>query len=121
LTVVTIPLAAGLDAVLKALIDRPRPFVGDPAVHPLIARPHDPSMPSGHALTAFACATVIGLLVPPVRLPAYGLAAAIAVSRVYLGVHYPSDVLVGAAIGCGLGVAVVVGARAGVRALRPAH
>ena len=111
LTVVAIPLAAVADNLLKTAVGRPRPFVADPAIHPLIARPHDSSMPSGHALTAFACSTIVAMLEPRLRWPAYGLAAAIAASRVYLGVHYPSDVVAGAAVGAALGAGLVLGSR----------
>ena len=87
---------------LKDMIPRARPHV-----HALVTRPHTHSFPSGHATTSFACATVIGLLVPRVRVAVLVLAAAVAWSRVYVGVHYPLDVFAGAALGVVLGVAVV--------------
>ena len=90
--VVAIVVASRLDAVLKAAIGRDRPFVGDPHVHPSIGLPHDPSMPSGHAMNAFAAAVVLAAVVPRARWALLGLAAGIGLSRVYLGVHYPSDV-----------------------------
>jgi undecaprenyl-diphosphatase len=61
--------------------------------------PHSGSFPSGHATIAFACATVIAWQVPRLAFPAFALAAAIAWSRVYVGVHWPLDVLGGAALG----------------------
>jgi undecaprenyl-diphosphatase len=64
-------------------------------------------MPSGHALTAFAAATVLSAIAPWLRVPLFGLAGTIALSRVYLGVHYLSDVLVGAALGIGVGLGVL--------------
>ncbi len=67
--------------------------------------PKSSSFPSGHAASAFAFATAVGLDEPlwlPVILP---LALGVAVSRVRLGVHYPSDVVVGMAIGVSIGVA----------------
>ena len=94
------------DAVLKDAIGRARPFVGDPSVHPSIALPHDPSMPSGHAMNAFAGAVLLGSIVPRARWPLLALACAVALSRVYLGVHFPSDVLAGAALGAAIGAAV---------------
>jgi undecaprenyl-diphosphatase len=101
--VATIIVASRIDAILKDAIGRARPFVGDPSVHPSIALPHDPSMPSGHAMNAFAGAVLLGAAVPWARWALLALACAIALSRVYLGVHFPSDVLVGAALGACIG------------------
>jgi undecaprenyl-diphosphatase len=91
---------------LKDVIPRARPHV-----HALVTRPHTHSFPSGHATTSFACATVIGLLLPRVRVAVLILAAAVAWSRVYVGVHYPLDVFAGAVLGVVLGLAVVNVAR----------
>ena len=91
--------ALGLSTLLKGVFDRPRPSVVDPAVHPLVAVPHNGSMPSGHAATAFAAGVAVGLVHPRLRWPLVVLAALIAFSRVWLGVHYLSDVLVGSALG----------------------
>src|SRR5713226_2112250 len=63
------------------------------------------SFPSGHAASAFAFATGVGLEEPWLLLPIVPLGAAVAYSRVHLRVHYPFDVLVGAAIGTGMGLA----------------
>jgi membrane-associated phospholipid phosphatase len=87
---------------LKAAIPRARPHV-----HALVARPHSHSFPSGHATTSFACATVLAFAVPRRRLPLLLLAAAIAWSRVYVGVHYPLDVLAGALLGAAIGMATI--------------
>jgi len=61
--------------------------------------PHDASFPSGHAATSFAAATMLSLSFPRFAPFLYVLAAAIAFSRVYVGVHYPLDVIGGAALG----------------------
>jgi undecaprenyl-diphosphatase len=87
---------------LKKVIPRDRPHV-----HALVTRPHDHSFPSGHAATSFACATVIGATVPRLRVPLFVLAAAIAASRVYVGVHYPLDVIGGSLYGVALGLLLV--------------
>jgi undecaprenyl-diphosphatase len=87
-------LAEGASDGIKAAVDRPRP-----TFHPLVAEPHSSSFPSGHAATSFACALVLAWLVPRLALPCVLLAALIAASRVYLGVHYPLDVIGGAALG----------------------
>jgi membrane-associated phospholipid phosphatase len=80
-------------AVGKLLVARTRPHY-DRA----IPVPTSHSFPSGHSASSFAAATVIGLVAPRLRVPAFALAAAIAFSRVYNGVHWPSDVLVGAVV-----------------------
>jgi len=64
------------------------------------------SFPSGHATVSFACAAVLALAVPRLRVPLYALAALIAFSRVYVGVHYPFDVLGGALLGVGIAIAL---------------
>ena len=91
--------AEGLSTLLKGVFDRPRPSVVDPAVHPLVAVPHNGSMPSTHAASAFAAALAVGFVHPRLRWPLVVLAALIACSRVWLGVHYPTDVIAGAALG----------------------
>ena len=98
-------VAGVLTDVLKRAFDRPRPSLVDPAVHPLVAVPHSAAMPSGHASTAFAAAVAVGLVHPRLRWPLLGLAALIAFSRVWLGVHYPTDVLAGAALGAAIAAA----------------
>jgi undecaprenyl-diphosphatase len=97
-------LAADLLATgLKFVTDRPRPYVVFPEPEPLLATPLDLSLPSGHAATSFAGATMLAFLlgrrVAPVLLV---LAALVAASRVYVGVHYPVDVVAGAALGTGV-------------------
>ena len=65
-------------------------------VDPLVALPHSASFPSGHAATAFAAAVAVGALAPRLRPLLVAVAALVAISRVYLGVHFPSDVIWGA-------------------------
>ena len=82
---------------LKRLVRRKRPLdemLGNPA------------MPSGHASIAFSAATILGYQYPKWRIPLYIGAGLVGFSRVYLGRHYVSDVLVGAAIGTTMGVLV---------------
>jgi undecaprenyl-diphosphatase len=81
-------------ALLKGAIPRARPHVSH-----LIALPTSHSFPSGHTATSFACATVLCALAPRFRVAFVALAAAIAYSRLYDGVHYPLDVLAGAVLG----------------------
>lgn len=90
---------------IKNIVNRPRPFLSDESLLPLI-RPGESSFPSGHAASSFAAATSLFLYKKKAGIPAYLLAAAIAFSRLYIGVHYPTDVLAGMVIGIVCGVAV---------------
>ena len=91
--------ANGLAYGLKQAFGRARPSTVFAEPRPLVHAPHDGSFPSGHAATSFACATVLALALPRYSLLFFLLAAAIAWSRVYVGVHYPLDVLGGAVLG----------------------
>ena len=96
-----------LALVLKRVIDVDRPPLRYPEPDPLVRVPLDHSFPSGHAATSFACATVLAFAAPRLAVPLYLLAAAIAYSRVYVGVHYPIDVLGGAILGAAVGLALL--------------
>ncbi|CUX28708.1 phosphatase PAP2 family protein [Clostridium sp. C105KSO13] len=86
--------------VLKNVVARVRPYETVEGLKLLIARQRDFSFPSGHACASFAAASVYFLRLPQKwGIPAVVLAALIAFSRLYVGVHYPTDVLAGAAIG----------------------
>jgi membrane-associated phospholipid phosphatase len=112
--------AGGIDELLKRAFERPRPSLVDPAVHPLIAVPHSYSMPSGHATTAFAAGVGVGLIHPRLRQPLVGLAALVALSRIWLGVHYLSDVIVGAVLGTAVALAIWLAVRAATASSEPA-
>jgi undecaprenyl-diphosphatase len=94
----------------KYLFDRARPFIWDTEIAPLIKTPSSSSFPSGHSATAAAGALTLSALYPPCA-PALVLAGVLVVlSRVYLGVHFPFDVLAGVAIGTLTAAAVLAGA-----------
>ena len=99
-----------LVTLLKDAAHRARPGIADPALDPIGSIPASTSFPSGHSATAFACAVAVGILYPRLRWPLLAGAAIVAVSRVYLGMHYGTDVVAGSALGAavGLGVALTV-------------
>ncbi|MEF9916730.1 MAG: phosphatase PAP2 family protein [Lachnospiraceae bacterium] len=85
---------------LKNMVARPRPYVEIDALTILIRAPHDFSFPSGHTCSSFAAAGVYYKMLPKkFGVAALVLAGLIGFSRLYLGVHYPTDVLGGLMIG----------------------
>ena len=108
-------VAAGASAALALLIahfvsvaaDRPRPFVAHAgAIHPFLAHAADPSFPSDHATAAFAIAVAVLLRQRRWGIALVALATVVAVGRVFLGLHYPTDVLAGAALGSAAALAL---------------
>lgn len=97
------PLAIGLNYAVKLLLRRPRPVLD--GLPPLGGAPSSLSCPSAHATSSFAVATAM-TRVEPLGALAFLLALALALGRPYLGMHYPSDVLLGAVLGVALGLLV---------------
>jgi membrane-associated phospholipid phosphatase len=97
------PIAIALNFVLKLIVKRPRPVLA--GLPPLGGAPSSLSFPSAHATSSFAVATAM-TRVEPLGALAFLLAIALALGRPYLGMHYPSDVLIGAVLGVGLGLIV---------------
>jgi membrane-associated phospholipid phosphatase len=91
-----------LNTAIKQVVGRRRPQL--PGLPPLTSTPTALSFPSAHASTSFAGARLYSQLGLPI-VPLYALATGLALSRLYLGVHYPSDVLAGAALGRLVGAA----------------
>jgi undecaprenyl-diphosphatase len=104
-------MANALADLLKPVFGRIRPCHVVQGLHFLVRCPHSFSMPSGHAISSFAAATTLFYL-PRYSVPILArwyplaLAAAVALSRVYLGVHYPSDVIIGAVLGSTVAILV---------------
>jgi undecaprenyl-diphosphatase len=96
-----VPLTLGMNFGVKLAVGRERPVLEDIVVTGPV--PTSLSFPSAHAATSFAGATLIGALAPSLRSGLYVAAGVMAFSRPYLGVHYPSDVLAGAAVGTAIG------------------
>ena len=90
---------------LKNLISRPRPCQIDTAFPLLVSRPSSSSFPSTHSAWAFGGATAIFLRHKKAGIAAYVVAVLIGFSRLYLFLHFPTDVFFGAAMGVALGFA----------------
>ena len=86
--------------VLKNLLKRSRPYMVTKQCKPAVSPSDEFSMPSGHTAAAFLVAVVIAHFYSDYAIYAYLWATLIGFSRVFLGVHYPTDTIVGAALGC---------------------
>jgi membrane-associated phospholipid phosphatase len=95
------PVAIGINYAVKVAVGRRRPLIED---HPRLGRaPSELSFPSAHATSSVAAAIALGRVEPRLRPALLVLAAAVCVGRPYLGMHYPSDVLAGVALGALIG------------------
>ena len=110
ITALTTFLADALSFLAKDATHRTRPFAAHHQIHPLYVV-HSSSFPAGHAATAFAGAVLLSVLAPRLAPAFLLLATLIGLSRIYDGVHYPTDVLAGAALGALVGA----GAAAAIR------
>jgi undecaprenyl-diphosphatase len=100
-------LALAIAQVLSRIVDRPRPFVADPgSVHVFAHHVADAGFPSDHATAAFAIAVAILLRHRGWGAVTLAAAAVLAIARVGMGVHYPSDVIGGAALGAACALAL---------------
>lgn len=87
------------NGIVKPLVARPRPYDLNPAMDYLISRPHGWSFPSGHTAASFSAASALWFGKSALWLPCGVLALLIAFSRLYLYVHFPTDVLFGVLFG----------------------
>ncbi len=95
------PAAIGLNFGIKLMVKRPRPTLE--GLPPLGGAPSSLSFPSAHATASFAAATAMSRFAPELKPALFGAATTMAVTRPYLGMHYPSDVVAGALLGSVLG------------------
>lgn len=107
----TILEAASINYITKHLINEKRPFLKHPNKIEFYgsSSDHDPSFPSGHTASAFALATSLSISYPKwyIITPSALWSCGVGIARINQGVHYPSDVIAGAAIGIGCGIANV--------------
>jgi undecaprenyl-diphosphatase len=111
LSVVAAGLALAVAHIVSVLVDRPRPFVAHPQIHAFLSHAADASFPSDHATAAFAIAGVLAIRLGRAAWPVLAAALVLAVARVLLGLHYPTDVLAGALLGLGAAGCVCAVAR----------
>lgn len=104
--------AVAANLILKNLVARARPYEAIGALESLVGPQRDWSFPSGHTVNGFACAWVLFRQAPKkFGVPALAVAALIALSRLYVGVHYPTDVLCGIPVGLACAAAAMALAR----------
>lgn len=95
--------------LLKHIIERPRPFNVIDDIRVLVGRGNSYSFPSNHAMTSFSVAAVLGYFFSYLRIPGYFVAILIGFSRIYVGVHYPSDVIGGGVLGILVAFSLIYG------------
>lgn len=105
-SVLALVLSTGFAQILKRVSSRSRPYWVEKNLNTYGIDLRDYSFPSGHTTAAFTVATTFSLYFPKIAAIFILLASLVAISRTYLAVHYPTDVLAGIAIGVGVGYVV---------------
>ena len=100
-------LALGVNQVIGKLWDRPRPYAAHPGAYHPHAHSHDPSFPSDHASAAFGIAFAVFLFDRVIGSMFLAVAVLIGVGRVFIGAHYPADILAGCLVGLAAALVVV--------------
>jgi undecaprenyl-diphosphatase len=101
LALVAFPVELMIQKVIKYKLKRARPCHAIPEIENRIILPDQFSFPSGHTASAFVMASLISHAYPLLSVPVYFIAVLVGLSRIYNGVHYPSDVLAGMILGIG--------------------
>lgn len=98
--IITLAISTSVgEGIIKHIVKRARPCNYQDDINMLISRPSTYSFPSGHTLSSFAAAEMLSMYFSPYKLIFIGIAVLIAFSRLYLYVHYPSDIIAGIIIG----------------------
>jgi membrane-associated phospholipid phosphatase len=119
--VAAVVLADSASGQIKQLTDRPRPPLTSTAIHAMVTLPANGSFPSGHATTAAAVAAALWWSARPFSPALAVFALMVGLSRVWLAVHYPSDVVAGLALGAAIGLLCALATRTASERLRAPH
>ena len=104
---ISVILCVAIFKAIKHSTTRKRPFETYIDMEFILPPPDEYSFPSGHSINAFAIATAAAWFFPLLFIPLFVMASLIAVSRVFLSLHYPTDVVVGGLIGAGVSMALI--------------